>query len=153
MISKKIAVSAASLALMAGATLPAFAEETHTSSTTPTTTSTEIASKIGCVGTAVSAREVTLAGGMTTYTAALNAAYAARGTALKAAYTNTTRESVRIAVRAAWSTFNASVKSARSSWKSTRDGAWKTYRAAAHACKAPSKIGDGGNADSEIRGN
>ena len=90
---------------------------------------------------------------MTTFTAAQNAAYSARATALQQAYTLTTLKAVRAAVKTAWSTFSASEKTARKAWQTARNSAWATYRTAAVACNAPAGTGDGVDSGLEASGN
>lgn len=149
---KKTIITLASIGLLAGAALPAFAQ---TSSTTPVTTgsSTAATSKIMCVGNAVNARETSIDAAMTTYTASLNTAYSTRAAALKQAYTLTTTAAVKAAVKTAWSTFSTSAKSARMTWQTSRNTAWATYRTAAVACKAPAGTGDGVDSGLEASGN
>jgi len=118
-----------------------------------TTGTTNAVAKIACVGTAVNTRETTLDAAMATFTGASNAAYTARASALKQAYTATTTRGVSTAVKTAWTTFNSAVKSARKAWQAARDTAWQTYRTSATACKAPAGTGDGVNSTSEASGN
>src|SRR4051812_4671291 len=103
----KITLAAVTVALFAATAVPALAQTTTATSTANAT------AKIACVGTAVNAREQALGKAMTSYTAALNAAYMARASALQQAYTQTTLKGVMTAVKAAWTTFNTSSKAAR----------------------------------------
>ncbi len=145
-MTKKILGSLAIAGMMA-TTAIAFAQ---TSSTTP---SQSVTNKISCVGGAVNTREQAIDTAMTAYTQGINAAYSARATALGQAYSQTTMKEVRSAVKAAWSTFNKSVKSARKAWQAARNTAWTQYRTSAVQCKAPAGTGDGVNSSLEASGN
>jgi hypothetical protein len=114
----------------------AFAQSATTTMAAPASTS------IVCVGTAVAAREQALDAGVTTRQAAVSAAYTARASALASAYALTTPAQVHTAVKAAWSTFNASVKSANTAWKSAHNTAWSTFKSAAQACHPKSGVSD-----------
>ena len=106
------------------------------------------AAAILCVGAAVTPREAALVTGFSTYSQAVSSAYSVRASALGTAYAQSTSVQVRTSVKAAWSAFNMSVKSARGAWGTARSSAWSTYRSAVSACKAPSSIGDGNFSDS-----
>jgi hypothetical protein len=144
MFKKTIIITGLLLALSVAGT--AFA-------VTSTDTAASVATKISCVGKAVSTREATLDAGMATYTKALNDAYSARAAALATAYSQTTTAQVKAGVKAAWSGFNSSVKAARKAWQTTRNSAWALYRKDAVACRAPAGTGDGANSVSETSGN
>ena len=142
-----IATSIAASLLMSSV---AFAQAPTTQTATPASSE---ASKITCVGTAINTREQSIDTAMTTYSSANGAAYTARASALQKAYTQTTAKAVSSAVKASWTTFNSSVKSARKAWQTSRDAAWTTYRKAAAACKAPSEVNDNANSKGEVSGN
>ncbi|MEK7604614.1 MAG: hypothetical protein AAB442_02360 [Patescibacteria group bacterium] len=148
MHTKKIMVTVSALALFLAAA-PAFAETRATSTLAARPTD---AAKIACVGAAVNIREAALVNAMVTFGSATNAAYTTRAATLKQAYTATSSKELRTAVKAAWTTFSTSEKAARKAWKMARDTAWKEYRTAAVACKAPDGTGDGVNSVSERRG-
>lgn len=157
---RKSILAVASLGLITALALPAFAENNgglnngfDKSERNASATAVVVADKIVCVGAAVNTRETALSAAMTTFTGATNAAYAARGIALKAAYTQATMSTVKAAVKAAWSAFNTSMKTARRAWQKSKNDAWKAYRTAAVACKAPAGVGDGFNSESEFNGN
>ncbi len=101
------------------------------------------ASKIACVGAAVSARETAIDAGLTAYTQAVATAYSARATALTQAYaTATSTQAVKVGVKSAWSAFNSSFKSAGSTWRTAKSGAWSAFSSAVKACKAPAGTAD-----------
>ncbi len=144
---KTIGTTVAIVGLLAVAA-PSFAQTGAATSTAVTT-----ASKISCVGAAVHTREQSLDAAMTTFTNAESAAYSARAAALQTAYSQSTLTAVKAGVKTAWSTFSASIKSARKAWQTARNNAWTTYRTAAVACKAPAGTGDGVNTGSDVSGN
>ena len=112
------------------------------------------AAKISCVSNAVNTRESALVSAISTYTQSVNSAYSARAAALQQAYSQTPGQSViKKAVRSAWATFSAAMKSARSGWQSARKSAWATFGSAVKACKAPTVATDAGNAGAEASGN
>jgi hypothetical protein len=145
-MKKTILASVLSGCILMGIAAPAFAE---TASSTPPNASV----KIACVGSAVNAREQALDAALSNHAAAITAAYSARADALKDAYSKTDVKSVRSSVRAAWSAFNASVKSARKAWNASKSAAWTSFRTAAAKCKAPADVSDSANASSEVSGN
>ena len=110
----KTLIRVALVAAMLGAlsVSPALAQ---TASTTPVTTnnSTVSSAVLACVSDAVNVRETAIDAAMTTYTAAVNAAYTTRASALKAAYSSTSVASIKAGIKAAWSAFNTSVRTAR----------------------------------------
>lgn len=146
MTTKQIIITTASVGLAAVFAATAFAQTT----TTPPTT--DVTTKITCVGAAVNTRETALDTAMTSYTGSINSAYAARAAALKQAYTQTSLIAVKNAVKTAWSDFNKSVKSSRKTWVTAKNSAWSQYRTAAVACKAPAGTGDGANSGLEVVG-
>ena len=103
-----------------------------------------------CVATAINAREAAIGIAMTTYTGALSSAYSTRAAALQSAYQLATSAAIKTAVAAAWTAFNNTFKSARTAWQTARDNTWKTYKAAATACRAPSGTGDDSHSNSEL---
>lgn len=122
--------------------LPALA------ATTPSVT------QVACVGSAVSVRESALDGGIAAFTQAENSAYTARASALQVAYSLTPGgNAIKNAIKAAWTTFTSSIKTARKTWQITRNSAWSTFRASVKACKAPAVATDTANSSSEASGN
>jgi type IV secretory pathway TrbL component len=144
----------AAIGIMASMALPALAlENSGVPATTAAPTVVVVSpTTIACVGTAVNAREQAIGAAATKYTTAANASYSARATALAQAYTLTTKDAVRSAVKAAWSSFNSSMKSARGEWKTSRKTAWDAFRTAQKACKAPSSLSDTSSSKSEESG-
>ena len=156
MLQKTMSILTA-VSLFAGMALPAFAQTTSTSTASSTQMAAEsnfsTANRIQCVGKAVTAREVSTDAAMTMYTNGVTAAYAARGAALKQAYTLTTTPAVKEAATTAWSTFNASMKATRKNWQAARNASWATYRSAILVCKAPAGVSDSANSVYEATGN
>lgn len=141
--------------LVVFATFFLFGVMTPALAQTPTNipTASSVVAKIACVGTAVNAREQSIDAAMTALTGSMNAAYAARATALQQAYGNTTPNAVKAAVKVAWSAFNSSLKSARKTWETARNGPWAQYRTAAATCRAPAGTTDSTHAFLEAAGN
>ena len=110
------------------------------------------AAQIVCVGTAVGVRETATAVAHSTYTQAVQSAYAIRAAALQKAYTATNVKDVKTAVNAAWKAFNSTTKTASLTWRTSRDTAWKAFRIAAKACNVPASVTDNGSAASEMPG-
>jgi len=107
-----------------------------------------------CLGAIVAVRESALDSAMTTYTEAVSNAYAARATALAAAYAQTTsNKAIHNSVKSAWSTFTQSMKDARTTWRSARNGAWSAFGASAKSCKATQSISDADHSIQEASGN
>ena len=104
---------------------------------------------IACVGTAVAARENALTSAASTETQSVAAAYAARASALNAAYQNTDPTQVKTAVKKAWSAFTSATKGARQTWQRSRENSWKTFRDAAKQCKGAEDIADSSNSSAE----
>ena len=90
-----------------------------------------------CVKPAVLAREDAIITAWTTFNTSVSSAYAARKTALGAAWDMTDASARNAAIKAAWNAFNKAKKDAQKKWQTDRKAAWKTFRAAAKACKAP----------------
>ena len=137
---KKIALTAAIAAGVAAVVLPVLAA----AKLTPT--------QISCVAAAVTAREIQLTAGIQTYTQAVNAAYSARSSALQAAWANTTTSAVNAGVRVAWTAFRNAMKTATSTWKGTKQGAWKQFNSAEKTCKVPAASTDAANQSLEAVG-
>ncbi len=145
MFKKIAAVSVLGLSLVVAGT--AFAE---TSTTSSTVTMTAPINKIACVGAAVAVRETSLDAAMTSFTQSLSSAYTARASALAAAYSASSTDAVKVGVKAAWTSFETSVKSARKTWSGARLTAWAMFRTAAKECKAPTSMSDTSSASMEV---
>lgn len=130
--------------------LPVLADTTTTNNIIGTSKIT--ATQIACVGVAVNAREVVTSTAFSSYARSVQLAYAIRATDLQKAYMASNVKDARGAVKAAWNVFKSTTKTANRTWRSSRDTAWKTFRAAVKACRAPSSITDTGNAASEMVG-
>lgn len=148
MLKKTLIVSGAALALAFASSV--FAQTAGNTAVPPTNTTT---AKIACVGAAVATRETAIDAAVNTHGQAVNTAYTTRATALGQAYHLTTIKAVNTAVRAAWSAFNSTLRTARRAWQASRDSAWKQFRTSAAACKAPLGVGDHANASLEASGN
>lgn len=107
---------------------------------------------IACVAAAVSAREAALSAGIQTHGNAVASAYTARATALGEAYRATSTPTIRHSVKKVWDTFNTTVRAARKSWHTARDGAWSQFRTAIKSCKASGDVLDTAHVSSEPRG-
>jgi hypothetical protein len=140
-MKNKFIIGAGVVMLIASAALPAFAEGTN-STPTSTATSTSIkqdegmkhAMNVACVATAVDVREVAVATGYSSFSAAINAALTARGVALHSAWAITTANDRNTAIKAAWQAFRGSTKTARQNLKQATRAAWNTFATARKAC-------------------
>ncbi len=144
MLNKKLVISSAILALSLA--LPVFAQ-------TPKAASDAVSGAISCVSVAVTARENALFVALGTHVQSVQNAYGVRGTSLAQAYTHVPDVGlVRSDIKAAWSTFRASIKSATKTWQGARNTAWSQFKTAARACKAPASVTDTSNSSSEVSG-
>lgn len=155
MITKTVLATGVAVGMLIAAAPFAFAQTDGTNASTTTHTSTIVvdATKIACVGAAVSAREAALDTAIAAHGTTINAAYTARATALSAAYGKTTAGEVRAAVKAAWNAFSSAIRSAQKAWKTARNTAWATFRTSVKACKVPGSISDGEKVGLEASGN
>lgn len=131
-------------------TVPVLAQ--NISNPTVVSVKTSTADKITCVRTAVTARESAIEVAISVHAQAIHDAYATRAMELDGAYSNTNVKAVQAGVKVSWADFNKSVKSASAKWKTSRNTAWSTYRAAVKVCKAPSGVSDSANSGSEVSG-
>ena len=88
-MKSSIISGALSLGLLAITVSPVFA------ATTAATASNSSNDKVVCLASAVNEREQSLGAAATSYTAAINGAYAARATALQHAYTQSTQTAIQ----------------------------------------------------------
>ncbi len=140
MNKKSILISGAFIAIAASASLlqsPHSAFAASSSSGTATTTAA-----IACVGKVVATREAAFDSAESAYQTAENAAYTTRAKALAQSYATGTTAGVASGIKAAWSTFDASIKTASTAWASKRLTIWSTFKTSAAACKAPSGVVD-----------
>ena len=169
---KNTGIIFASVGLLVMSSLPVFAQSTNTNNIGSATTGAGAGkiemhdtsmirhasstpkvfdtAKVACVGSAVSAREVSIDSAINTFSTAQNAAYSARATALQSAYTQTSMSAVHTGVKTAWSNFSSSIKSARTTWSTASTSAWSQYRTASALCKPPAGVSDGANSDTEV---
>lgn len=116
--------------------------------------STPSAAQVACVASAVNVREASIDSSISTYTQAINTAYTTRAAALQQAYSQNPGQGViKKAVKAAWSTFASTMKSARNNWKTSKKSAWSTFKSAVKTCKATGVTTDTNNASLEAVGN
>ena len=108
---------------------------------------------LACVAAAVAAREAALSAGVKTHGEAVAGAYGERATTLADAYALTGGNSaIRDAVKRAWESFNAAIRTTRKRWQEARDKAWKQFRTAIKSCKISTEVLDTANASSEPKG-
>jgi hypothetical protein len=103
------------------------------------------AAALACLNGAVLTREAALGTAAGAYSQSIALAYGTRATSLQQAYNQSDVSNIKMSIKTAWSVFNNTIKSVRSTWKTTQDTAWKTFRTASVACKAPSGLSDNGN--------
>jgi hypothetical protein len=135
---KKFVSSLLAASLFAASTaLPVYAAETHTTKVPNTV-------NIACVATAVDARETAVIAAYQTRSTAITTALQTRQTALKAAWALTNAKDRNAAIRAAWSAYRKSFKSANATFRASRNAAWKTFNTARKACGPLSQTSDTG---------
>jgi len=88
-----------------------------------------------CIQAAVGVRETSLGAGFAAFASTVSAAYSTRQPALLAAWEIVEKSARKTAVKAAWTSFSTSKKSAAAAWKKTRTDAWKAFSTAAKTCK------------------
>jgi len=121
----------------ASAALPAYAAETHTTKVPNTV-------NIACVAAAVDTRETAIIAAYQTRSTAITTALQTRQTALKAAWALTTAKDRNAAIRAAWTAFRTSFRTANATFRTDRNNAWKTFNTARKACGPLGQTGDEG---------
>ena len=132
------------------AVIPVLAEDVSNTVVVPVKTTT--ADKIACVRTAIAARESAIASAVATHAQAIHDAYATRANELSGAYSNSNVKAVQAGVKVSWADFKKSTKAATAKWKTNRNAAWSTFRAATKACKSPVGVTDSANSGSELSG-
>jgi hypothetical protein len=142
---KKIIIGTmiASMALSAGAALAQDNYSTNTNAPTPMLTSTRQPAvkktiDLPCVAAAVAKREAAVSSAFSTKSTAISAAFTQRASDLAAAWAITVAKDRNAAIKAAWKTFNASAKTARTAYLTANKAAWKTFASDAKVCRAPS---------------
>ena len=133
LVSSLLAVSM----FAASAALPVYADETHTPKVPNTV-------NVACVATAVDARESAVIAAYEKRSTSITTALQTRQTALKAAWALTVAKDRNAAIRAAWTAFRISFKSANKTFRTERAAAWKTFNTARKACGPQSQTSDEG---------
>lgn len=117
-------------------------------------TTAKTAIDISCVAAAVAAREATLDSAVSTQSVAVNSAYTDRASALASAYAQSGNDTIRKAVKTAWTNFAAAIRVAHKNWNSSQQSAWQTFRVALKACGTnATAVSDSGNASLDASGN
>ncbi len=111
-----------------------------------------VSEKIACVGAAIVTRETALDAGVMAHAQSVQAAYTTRATALKQAYSATTTIQLKGSVKASWSVYSSSIKSATKTWKTTQANAWTAFKVAAKNCNPPAGVSDSFNSSAELTG-
>lgn len=94
-----------------------------------------------CVQTAVSAREQAIVAAWSTYNTAVVAAHTARSSALATAWGNSDAVARKTAIKAAWYTFGASIKTATKTMRTTKKSVWETFKTTVkNTCKSPEAL-------------
>ena len=163
---KKFLVSTFALSLILGNV--AFAEEMITTTSASSTGEVERSEKSGmvrdlkeklsdkkkvvdatCAAAAVEKRENALIAGLDTFNASMKTALQTRATALKDAWSKTTRPEQNTARKSSRQAFETASKSARTALKEARKSAWETWKSDIKACggsgseeKAPSSASE-----------
>lgn len=129
---KRLLTAVAATIVLTSMTLTAFAREAGSGMATGKKTV-----DIVCVKTALDIREDALMAGWSTFNTSVSSAYAARKTALDAAWVMTDAAARSAAIKAAWTAFKTAKQGAQKKWQAARKAAWSAFRTAAKACKAP----------------
>lgn len=94
-----------------------------------------------CVQTAVSAREQAIVAAWSTYNTAVVAAHTARSSALATAWGNSDAVARKTAIKTAWNTFGASIKTATKTMRTTKKSVWETFKTTVkNTCKSPEAL-------------
>lgn len=151
MVIQKISVVALAVSLLAAA-IPAFAVTPTPGVPSEKSRAVRPAVNIACMQMSVDKRESILSSAIGVYGAALQAAYSARKTALRDAWTKTDAKERNAAIKAVWATFHKAKKTAKEHWRTAQQPAWKQFRADAKACKVSNHPDDerGSRTDSDI---
>jgi len=92
---------------------------------------------VGCIQTAVDAREVAVLSSLTTYTNSVVTAFQAKKNALHDAWAITDASQRKASIKTAWMTFDQSKKSARKTYQTARQVAWNNFKKASKTCNEP----------------
>lgn len=140
---KKLALSAVTLVLAVGSSVTAFAD--NAAEATPTTTSvtpvvaapTKVVFNFSQVVAPMQTREDAIANAWAKEFEALGAALSDRRTELTNAYALTNQKDVKAAVKAAHKKYHDAVKQARKESVADRKAAWNTFNKTVKAMKNP----------------
>ena len=96
------------------------------------------AAMASCVAPAIAIRESAIQSAFSTFSTAMSGALTARASDLAAAWQATDKTSRNKAIKAAWSKFRTSSRTARQAHNTAVKSAWSAFERARKACKAPS---------------
>lgn len=133
----KLIAAAAALMMSATMAAPAFAENAMT-----VTTDTSVASTadLTCMGNAVDVREGAVLTARTNYNAKVIAAITTRRASLKAAYTIANNNDRRVALKAAVDVYVKAMADARAQYRTDTKAAWKTFNDSIKACNLSADV-------------
>lgn len=103
-----------------------------------------------CVSAAVDKRDTALISALGTFHTSVSAALTVRKDALKAAWVLTDVSAREAAVKAAWKAFGTSAREAKHAFRTAKKTAWKTFKTEARACGAAGADASGESADNQI---
>lgn len=103
------------------------------------------ATALTCVQTAIDTRDNAIIAGLDVYYPAAKTALQTRQAALKAAWAQTDQKTRKEATRTAWNAYKESIKSARTTMKSTHKTAWTKFEADRKICSPKATKDDNGS--------
>ena len=113
---------------------PVFAQTAGTTGTAAGTQPISAPAVITCMQGATDVRDMAIIAAWDNYHDAAKTSLQNRLTALKAAFGQTEKKAMRVAVKAVWDQNKKETKKARETWKKAREAAWKTFDTARKAC-------------------
>ncbi|MCU0653512.1 MAG: hypothetical protein MUD10_04595 [Candidatus Pacebacteria bacterium] len=102
--------------------------------TNSSATTTTDATALGCVKTAVTTREGTIATAFDTLTGCQKTAFAARKTALETAWGIAINKDRNAAINTAWQAFDKTEKECRDAYRKADKAAWDAFKTATKSC-------------------
>lgn len=135
-----------SISMFAMTSAPALAETNVAVSVAPARKTVDLV----CMVAAVDAREAALQGGLNTFSGAQLAALTTRANALHSAWGMTDVKARRTAIRAAWSVYRTTHRTAVNAHRTAHNAAWGTFRTASKTCHGNSYEEGGSAADSNL---
>lgn len=137
-----LAISAASNIVLAQTSSSSSSNSSPSSSSNSLSSSSSSASSFSnkainlvCAQTAVDTREDALFAARTTQSNAITTAYQTRKSALHEAWNIADKTARRNAIKAAWKTFNGSMKKSNKDWRSARHAIWIKFRKDRQSCR------------------